>query len=623
MTKSNGYAWLIQSLNALELCHTPISRENVFPLLKACGERNDIDLVRRIQSCIVKGRLDGIAVLGDHLIRMFASCGSLLEANNVFSKVKDPSMYTWSSIILANAKLGDGQNALSLYHKMQLSNVENNRCIFLAGLKACVVASSYTEGMLIHYQIVQSGVGVDAMIGSTLIDMYGKCGFMEEAHIVFDKLSNPNRVCWNALIVGYTLHCDCFPALELFEKMQHSGIEPDNVTFSSICKACGSIRAVKHGQIIHNQILRRNVECDKFVGGSLVDMYSKCGNIDEARKVFDTLPNRDAVVWHTMIAGYAVHECIAPALELFGESQQEGSFPSILKACAGTGAIVKGRLIHNQIMKTHIDLDVVVGSALVDMYAKCGNLDEAGKVFDGLPVRNVVSWGALIAGYARAGNYLLAWECLDRMQREGLKPNDMIFSSLLAVSSKIGVHAIFKLMGEHHGSIPTAEHHVCMVDLLSRSGHLKEAEDLLHKTQSNVFGWMSLLSACKLHGKVEMGRRCFEQVVHLDRDLPAAYESMYDIYIKACMWEEAAHIQKMRQHTNVWKKPGRAWIEVDQKVHEFVVRKSNYLEVDELYSKQKNLRKQLEEQGYKPQLESLLQPILKGKGAMQHKDSTK
>eukprot|EP00250_Pteridium_aquilinum_P004388 c14600_g1_i1 orf=248-784(+) len=169
-----GNEWFFQTLNSLELSHATISRDIVYHLLKACGGRKDVVTVQRIQLCMIKGGLDCISVLGDHLIRLFASCGSLLEANNAFRKVKDPSVYTWSSIILANAKLGDGRNALSLYHRMQQSNVKSNRCTFIAALKACVIALSYTEGMLIHCQIIESGVVVDVITGSALIDMYGK-----------------------------------------------------------------------------------------------------------------------------------------------------------------------------------------------------------------------------------------------------------------------------------------------------------------------------------------------------------------------------------------------------------------------------------------------------------------
>ncbi|KAH7352555.1 hypothetical protein KP509_19G051600 [Ceratopteris richardii] len=614
MTDAHSDSCLLDMLKSLQSNYFPPSGDFFYELLKACGEKVDINIVRKIQSNIIREGFEGISVLADYLIRLFSSCGCLIEANRVFWKISCPTQYSWSSIILANARHGEGRKALALYHEMRLLNIRSNRCVFLAALKACALASSRIEGMLLHCDLTETGLLVDAKFGSTLIDMYGKCGCTKEALNVFNKLCSPNIICWNALIAGFSMQHDCFPALELFERMLERGIEPSKVTYSSICKACGGLKAITCGQLIHDKILRNHIELDAVIGGSLIDMYIKCGNIEEARRVFDSLPNRDGIVLHTMIAGYADNEYVASALELFGESQAEDSFPSLLKACGSSGSIGNGRMLHNQCIKNVSVIGVVIGSALVDMYAKCGSLDEAENVHRGLLVRNIVSWGALISAYARSANWMLAWKCLEKMKQDSLKPNEMIFSSLLAASCNMGLinegRAFFRSMEADYSIVPTNEHYACMIDLLSHSGCLEEAENFLQKLHSNVSGWISLLSSCRAHGNLDMGKRCFEQVIQLDPDFPAAYEWMHDLYVKACMWDEAARIRKMRKQTNIWKKPGRAWIEVGQKVHEFVVNSSPCTHVHELFSKQMLLRRRLDENGYKPQLDCTLWPLL-------------
>jgi pentatricopeptide repeat protein len=192
------------------------------------------------------------------------------------------------------------------------------------------------------------------------------------------------------------------------------------------------------------------------------------------------------------------------------------------------------------------------------------------------------------------------------MQQEGCKPNDLVLSSVLTSYANAGLvdegRSFFHTMKERYGILPRYEHYVCMVDLLGRAGHLMEAEDLLRKTKHTLDGWMSLLSSCKMHGKVDIARHSFEQIVHVDPHMTAAYELMSDIYEKACMWKEAEAIRAVRKHNNTWKKPGKAWIELNRKVYEFVVGDRGMLQDDQVVAKRKILRRKMDEEGYQPQL---------------------
>lgn len=440
--------------------------------------------------------------------------------------------------------------------------------------------------------------------------MYAKCRSLNEAHRAFDQLPNRNAVSWGAMIAGHVDHGHGLCALELFQQMKEEHIQPDKVTFLCILKACGIVAVLGLGRLVHEEIIRFGLKSD-LVWSSLVGMYAKSGSIQEAHDVFDTLPNRDVVTWGVIIAGYAQCGQGLPAVELFNKMQSEGikpdkvTFLSILKACGSIGAVEQGRWIHDQTIKIGFEVDMLIGNTLVDMYGKCGSVEEAWKVFNKLPKQDLTSWGAMIAALAQYGNLRLAQQCLEDMRQQGLKPGIMIFSSILAACSQIG-HleegwAYFRSMKEDYNISPSMEHYNCMLDLLSRSGYLYEAKYFLQSmpTQPSVEGWVALLTACMTYGNVKLGRECFDRLVQLDPEA-SGYVLMSNIYAGFHMWEEVDRVQELRECVGALKKPGMAWIEVSNKVHEFIVGGKSHQQNQEFFVKLRPLK----EQGYVPAVNS-------------------
>lgn len=435
---------------------------------------------------------------------------------------------------------------------------------------------------------------------------------------MFDILPNPDVVLWGSMIAAYAQQGYGIPALELFDDMQQESIKPSSVTFSCILQACGNIGAIGQGRLIHAQIIRNGHDSDVIVGNSLVDMYASCGSLDESRKVFDELLDPDMVSWNAMIARYAQQGYALPAMDLFEKMQQESIEPDkitlscILKSYGTIGAIAKGRLLHGQMIRTGEVSDVVVGTTLLDMYAACGSLEDARKVFDNMLTRNMVSWCAMIAGYAEHGNWRLAGQCLEEMQRQGLKPDDRIYTILLAACSQAGQveegRKYFESMKEDHGIAPSIEHFNCMIDLLGRSGHLCEAVELLESMPiiPDIAGWMSLLTASRKFSNPEVGRHCFDQIVRLDPNVASGYVVMSDIYTDACMLKDLHKIQELKKCANAWKKPGRAWIEISNSVHEFVVGDKTHILINDVSVKTKRLRRMMDYAGYMPHFDVVL-----------------
>lgn len=522
-------------------------------ILKACGSINAIEQGRMIHDLIVQGGLKMDVVVGSSILDMYARCGSLHDASKVFSQLPHKNMVSWGAMITGFVQHDNPAGATALLTKMQKEGLKPSRPMLLCILKACTSKEALEHGRFIHTHIAKAELSLDMVIGSTLVDMYAKCGSLEEAYQVFNKLPHRDSVSWGAMISGCAQHGDNILALDLYQRMHLEGSEPTIVTFSAISKACADLKLVELGRLIHVQAAECSREAHVIVGSALVDSYVKCGALEDARYIFDCLPIRDAVSWAVMVSGYLQHKQDVPAFELFGRMQQEGIEPNVatilcvLKACGTTGSIKQGRLLHNLFLSSGPSLDVVIGTTLVEMYAKLGSLEEARKVFDEMPGRTVVSWGVLIAGYAWYGNFLEVQCCLDKMWHHGLKPVDVIFTSILSACNHAGLLEegchYFRSMMEFYDIQPNEEHFNCMVDILGRKGCLHEAEALLQTmpTSPDAIVWTSLLNASKTYGSIQLGRQCFDEVFRLDSGDASGYALMSDIYIDTEIYEAADH----------------------------------------------------------------------------------
>eukprot|EP00246_Nothoceros_aenigmaticus_P018554 TRINITY_DN9756_c1_g1_i1.p1 TRINITY_DN9756_c1_g1~~TRINITY_DN9756_c1_g1_i1.p1 ORF type:complete len:380 (+),score=45.65 TRINITY_DN9756_c1_g1_i1:3-1142(+) len=295
-----------------------------------------------------------------------------------------------------------------------------------------------------------------------------------------------------------------------------------------------------------------------------------------------------------------------------GISPDRVTFVSLLQACASAGALHQGKQLHAEIKQQGLEADLVVGNCLVNFYVKCGRLDDAREVFSKMPNRDVVTWNALLNGYAQHGYGLLALHCFEDMQQEGIKPNDVTFGCLLVACSHEGLvtegQKYFKVLVEDRALAPDVSHYNCMVDLLGRSGRLDEAEEMLQTMpfENNVVGWRSLLSACKSHGDAHRGRRCFEHVTKLEPEDASAYVLMGNLYANIGHWRDVDRIESMRKAAGAKKKPAKACIEVNSKLHVFSVGEETELLSFKLRSVNSRLRV---EGGHVPNTELVLKTI--------------
>jgi pentatricopeptide repeat protein len=336
-------------------------------------------------------------------------------------------------------------------------------------------------------------------------------------------------------------------------------LQPDPVTFVGVLNACASTAALNEGRRTHEQIVQSGYDSNVFVGNSLVDMYAKCGSMEEAWRVFKKMPSHDVVSWNVMILGHVKCGQGQKAMELFQEMQLEGVPPSpvtfvgFLNACASVLALEEGRCAHEQIVQSGCESDIFVQSSLIDMYAKCGSMEEAWSVFKKMPSCHAVGWTAMLNGYAIHGHGQEAIAHFEQMCEEGVELDNIALVCLLSACSHAGLVdeglCYFNSMGSVYSISPTVEHYACMVDLLGRAGYLQEAEGFISMlpSQASPSLWRSLLGACRIHGDVDMGECIAKQLLKLDPRNATGYVLLSNVYAAGGKWDLSATVQQQRK----------------------------------------------------------------------------
>jgi pentatricopeptide repeat protein len=275
-----------------------------------------------------------------------------------------------------------GQKALEIYQQMQHEAVQPDTITFIGVINACASVMALEEGRHIHEQIKQCGSEWNIFVASSLVDVYAKCGSIEDAWKLFNSMATHDVVSWNAMILGFVQCGKAEKALDLFRQMQREGVQPVAVTFIGVLNACSDLQALEEGRHIHTQVVQSGCESDSFVSNSLVDIYSKCGSIEDAQRVFEMMPTHDVVSWIAMILGYV--KCVkgrrASTDAIRRVDPDHVTFVRVINACASITALNDGRRIHEQIVQNGFESDVVMGNSLVDMYGKCGNMETAQSV---------------------------------------------------------------------------------------------------------------------------------------------------------------------------------------------------------------------------------------------------
>uniref|UniRef100_A0A0D3ECN1 Uncharacterized protein n=1 Tax=Brassica oleracea var. oleracea TaxID=109376 RepID=A0A0D3ECN1_BRAOL len=480
----------------------------------------------------------------------------------------------------------------------------------------------------IHAKIIRTFHGQDAFVVFELIRICSTLGSIDYAYDLFRYVSNPNVYLYTAMIDGFVTSNRSADGAALYSRMIDDSIMPDNYVITSVLRACdleecreiqgqvlklgfGSCRSVRlklmevygrYGELVDaKKVFDEMPERDEVAATVMINCYSECGSIEEALELFKDVKVKDTVCWTAMIDGLVRNKEMNKALELFREMQMENVSPNeftavcILSACSDLGALELGRWVHSFVESQMITLSNFVGNALINMYSRCGDINEAKRVFKGMVDKDVVSYNTIISGLAMHGESFEAIKEFRDMVNRGFRPNQVTLVALLNACSHggfldIGLE-VFNSMERVFDVEPQIEHYGCVVDLLGRVGRLEEAyrfiENMPMEPDHIMLG--ALLSACKIHGNVELGEKVAKRLIESEDSDSGTYVLLSNIYASSGKWKESNEIRGSMRDSGIDKEPGCSTIEVNNQIHEFLVGDTTHPEKEAIYQRLQEL----------------------------------
>ncbi|GFQ00406.1 putative pentatricopeptide repeat-containing protein at1g68930 [Phtheirospermum japonicum] len=562
-------------------------------------------------SALIKNGSTHVLQVVNYLLFLYLKTShSTDHARKLFDEIPQRDVKTWTILISGFSRYGLHRIALDYFTKMQNEGmVAPNAFTLSSVLKCCAsVNNGLLIGKSIHGWIITNGINPDVALQNAVLDLYAKFSVFDYVKRFFEMMSDKDSTSWNIVMANKLSNGDISEILEFFYRLPiksvsswntiidgllHRGFDRkaldllyemvkdgpvfDRVTFSISLVLASSIKCLELGRQIHGHLLRVGINGDSFVSTTLLDMYCKCRKMDKALLIFHELKNDDdltaqTVSWSTMIAGYVQNGMIIDALVCFNSMMHARievdlyTLTTIVVASANTARLEPGRQIHAHTLKSGHGQDIFLCSSLIDMYAKCGMLDDALSFFQKTRARNIVLWSAMISSYAMHGLGNEAVQLFELMRNEGIKPNKVSFVGILTACSHASLIEdgckYFKMMRDEYDIQPGVQHFVCMVDLFGRAGHLEEIKGFVNDNGIHDLRevWKAYLSCCWLHKNVEMTNWVSKKLIEMDPHEADSYVLASNTYSANHVWEEAEKVRGLMVERDVKKLPGQSWI---------------------------------------------------------------
>ncbi|XP_020585236.1 pentatricopeptide repeat-containing protein At4g14050, mitochondrial-like [Phalaenopsis equestris] len=507
----------------------------------------------------------------------------------------------------------------------------------------------------IHAHLLKSSFLPSPPFPSSLINAYTKSDLHLDAHILFDEIPHPDIILYSSLLAAHARSNSPASFFSIFKRMiSVHFLLPDDFILATLVNACGRFLSPSLGRQAHAYVIVSTFSSDDIVKSSLVDMYSKCGLPNDARRVFDSIELKNFVSWTTIVSGYASNGWIAEALELFWrmpersvfvwtalisglvrsgnsfealnlfvEMRREGTLiddafilSSVVSASADMAMLALGKQLHCFSVSLGYESNTMLGNAFVDMYAKCSDISSSRMAFDKILLKKcVVSWTTMIVGEAQHGRAEESLALFDRMVSSGVRPNEVTFMGLIYACSHIGLvwkgRELFDSMRNDYGIEPSLKHYTCLLDLLSRSGHLSEADNLIQimPYEPDEAAWAALLSACNKHRDIQLGIHVADKLLRLKPKISSTYILLSNTYAHAGKWDSVANTRKLMDEMEIKKQPGYSWIEVGRESCLFQAGVVPLHMRETILDLLKELTKEMRKRGYVPDTSSVLHDL--------------
>lgn len=658
LAKSNREREAVEIFFRMRSSDIELNEFSLVAILTVCIRLLDLELGFQLHAIVIKIGFINDTFVSNALMGLYGKCGFFETVLEVFDEMPHRDIASWNTVISSAVKEMMYERAFKLFCDMwRIDGFKVDQFTISTILVAATEMLTSIIGREIHAYAIKIGLESNISVTNALIRFYRKCGTIQHvvalfqkmfvrdvitwtemitaymefglpdlALSVFYKMPERNSVSYNTILTGFCQNGEGLKALEFFRRMVEGGVEITDFTLTGVLNACGLLMEEKLSKQIHGFILKIGFGSNACIEAALLDMCTRCGRMADAQKMFSqrSFSLSSSIIWTSMISGYARNAQPVDAISLFFQGQLEGAMvvdkvasTAVLSVCGTLGFHEMGKQIHNHALKSGFLSDLGVGNALITMYSKCNNMDDAIEVFNGMPAHDVVSLNCLIAGHLlhRQGDEALSvWS---KMEKAGTSPDAVTIALVISAYRHTNSNSVdecqrlFHSMKAIYHINPTVEHFASLVGVLGHWGLLHEAEELIKKMpiEPEASVWRALLDACRIHSNATTGKQAAKHLLAMEPQDSSTYILVSNLYSASGRWHCSDVVREEMRLKGFKKHPARSWIIHDNKVHSFYARDKSHPQAKDIYSGLEILIKACLKAGYAPDTSFVLHEV--------------
>lgn len=605
---------------------SPVSFVNIFPALSKLGDPQNADGLYGMLLKLGSEYANDLFVVSSTIF-MYSELGCLNMARKIFDCCSERNTEVWNTMIGAYVQNDCPVEGIGIF----LEAIESEDAVlddvtFLSALTAVSQLQLLRLAQQLHAFILKRLSVLPVIILNAVIVMYSRCNSVETSFKIFHRMLERDIVSWNTMVSAFVQNGLDDEGLMLVYEMQKQGFLTDSVTVTALLSSASNLGSKDIGTQVHAYLIRHGIQFEGMEN-YLIHMYAKSGLVRAAQMVFEKkfTHDRDQATWNAMIAGYTQNSLIEEAFVVFRQMLEQNVIPnavtivSIIPACNPMGRIDLGKQLHGFCVRHHLDQNVFVGTALVDMYSKSGSVTYAENVFIRTPDKTSVTCTTMILGYGQHGMSERALSLFHSMQESSIKPDAITLVAVMSACSYAGLVdeglRIFESMEKAYNIKPSTEHYCCVADMLGRVGRVVEAYEFVTGLgeEGNVLEiWGSLLGACRIHKKFELGTVVAEKLLEMEmvNGMTGYHVLLSNMYANEGNWEDVNTLRRQMREKGLRKEIGCSWIWIAGFMNSFVSRDRKHPQCGEIYGILKILAMEMKDAGYRACLASSVDGIL-------------